>query len=506
MSLDNIKNTTNMRLFQFFKFTIALCLLVLISSCNKWVDLPPKDRITDKVLFSTKEGFLKALNGVYSELNNNSLYGKDLTAGMIDVMAQYYNTSLPEHNYAIYAKYEYSNQLFKDKLNAIWSISYRLIANSNAILDKCEEQNGVLPANYYGIVKGEALALRAMLHFDLLRMYGPIYSSGKDTKCIPYMESSDRSVKPLLSAEEVLSKVISDLKAAKELLKDSDPVLTSGPQNFPGPVRNDMNYRQYRLNYFAVTALLARASLWGGDKENAVEYAKEVINKGQVQGNSFFPFVTLSQIRPGADDRVADRVFSSEVLFAGYNSGRQSIYSSLFSPSLNVTNLLTFPGSLTEGRVERMYDNQNDYRRGMWATSTVEDREVTYFNKYEDLFDKAGLSNAFRYMLPLIRISEMHLLIAECSSDFEAALGALNAVRTHRGLTALELTTLDEVQQNAYVEFTREFLGEGQLFFYFKRKGYTNLPDGNRIEGGVTPMQLINYVFPLPESETSQRL
>ena len=76
------------------KSVFATGLVLLLVSCNSWLEVDPEDRIMDNTLFKDKEGFMTALNGVYSELNKTSLYGRNLTMGMIDVMAQYYNCNI----------------------------------------------------------------------------------------------------------------------------------------------------------------------------------------------------------------------------------------------------------------------------------------------------------------------------------------------------------------------------------------------------------------------------
>lgn len=491
----------------FLSIKISVLCVVLFASCNKWVDLPPKDRLTQKVLFSTKEGYLKALVGIYSEFSNTSLYGRDLTMGMLDAMAQYYNMGDAEHTQLPFASFDYASDTFKSKANTIWTKFYNLIANSNAILDQCQEGNTVLPAKYFGMIKGETLALRAMMHFEILRMFGPIYDKEKDKPSIPYIESSDRSVQPLISSVEVIGKIIRDLEEAQKLLLETDPVLTEGPLNFAGAANNHFNYRQYRLNYFAVTALLARAHLWAGNKDKAMQYAKEVIEKGQKEDAPFFPFVTLEEIRPSNPDNVSDRMFSKEVLFSCYSQNRTTSYNNLFSPTLSATSILTLSGTLTDGRINVMYDNQNDFRRTFWATRSLgEDNEVLYFNKYDELISKNNSSSdAFRFMIPLIRISEMYYIVAESTTNVQEAGDYLNKLRLNRGLAYVDFISLDQVNQVLENEYMREFLGEGQMFYYFKRKAYTELPEGSKLAGGTIPMQLSNYTFPLPESETSQR-
>ena len=67
-----------------------LGLLLIGASCNSWLDVAPEDQIMEKDLFEEREGFLMALNGVYLNMNSSSNYGGNLSAGIIDVMAQYY--------------------------------------------------------------------------------------------------------------------------------------------------------------------------------------------------------------------------------------------------------------------------------------------------------------------------------------------------------------------------------------------------------------------------------
>ena len=197
-------------------------LLAGATSCNNWLDVKMEDRIMENKLYSTNAGFLIALNGVYLKLND--LYSTDLTSGIVDVMAQYYNvTANDNHAYKIYAAYNYADAAFESKNGSIWGSMYEVLANINIILEHCDEDNSALNSEYYPIVKGEALALRAMLHFDLLRLYGPVYNDASaSTVCIPYQADASRDVHPLLPAKEVLEKVMEDLENAATLLKEGD--------------------------------------------------------------------------------------------------------------------------------------------------------------------------------------------------------------------------------------------------------------------------------------------
>ena len=77
-----------------YKLTGLLFLFVLtLMGCNSWLDAKPEDRVTDKQLYSTVQGFRTALNGIYVELNDKSLYGGDLLVTGIEVLAQLYDCS-----------------------------------------------------------------------------------------------------------------------------------------------------------------------------------------------------------------------------------------------------------------------------------------------------------------------------------------------------------------------------------------------------------------------------
>lgn len=73
-------------------------------------------------------------------------------------------------------------------------------------------------------MKGEALGLRAFLHFDLLRMFGPVYKEHPASKAIPYRIAFDKDATPVLPASEVVDAILKDLNDAEKLLKESDPL------------------------------------------------------------------------------------------------------------------------------------------------------------------------------------------------------------------------------------------------------------------------------------------
>ena len=298
--------------------------------------------------------------------------------------------------------------------------------------------------------------------------------------------------------------VIGDLKTALNLLKESDPVLTDGVRNEGNSIGdNALNYRQFRLNYYAVKALLARAYAWGHDESNALVTAEEILREVQVEGAEIFPFVTHAA---ATDVSKPDRVFSSEVMFSLYDSYRGTeIQDKLFLPTLD--QIYTFTGKRLElGKDYSFYASENDYRRNIWASYSNAGKLIDYHRKYEDITTSGA--ELLNKMVPLIRLSESYLLAAEYTDDFVTAKGYLDRIRNSRNCpssVATEPTLMEEITK----ECRREFLGEGQMFFFYKRRAEQQLPNG-RFETDNDKqwidMSMSNYVIPLPDSETDMRL
>lgn len=508
---------------------VSLAITATTTSCNDWLQVDMEDSIMENLLFENDEGYVSALNGIYTKMNEQ--YGSTLSMGMLDVMAQYYDVEKnTNHNKNVYAQLQYSQGAFKSMSNSIWTALYGYIANLNTLLDHCDESGTHLTKLYYPYVKGEALALRAFFHFDMLRLYGPIYSSDtENTIVMPYQETSSKQIQPLLSAKEVAGKILRDLNEAEQLLKD-DKIRTNGTMlgdSSDPNERNTFRYRQFRLNYYAVKALKARVYLWIGDKENAYNTALEIIKENKEK--NVFPWIKKNAVTNSDNP---DRLFSPEVMFSLYNQSRKNTYESLFSSKGDINSMLYFKGtSLEDGdifsKLTYFYDDFGDIRRSsQWSveeltiqSSEVETKKqnVIAFNKYMD----ATQNVPFRYMIPLIRMSEVYLIAAECAQTPQESMEYINEIRAARNCVKLELKDTDgpeEIQKYIYREFMREEIGEGQMFYYYKRKAMKEMMSGSEFgqEGsywtpeapleGVFKVQLSQYVWPMPEVEANKRI
>lgn len=462
---------------------LLVCLGILhLTSCQNWFDVSPKSNVKAEDLFARESGFRDVLTGVYSLLSSTQLYGQQLTFGYVDVLAQYYSITNNDHEYIETKDYNYKEPYDKSVLETIWSRQYKAIANLNAMLMFIDDNRTVFSEDaVYQIYKGEALALRGMLHFDLLRLYAPSPVMGEDRKAIPYLESYTNLAQRQCTVSEVLDKVIRDLEDARNLMREVDPY---GP-NYEKLMQTYRDHpllrlRVKHLNYYATTALLARVQLYAGNKEAALAATKEII--GNSGDNPVAPFTLTTSAS------TSNPLFNTEILFNLEEEKMSDNIDVFFGESVvenGITKSSTALGiSATglDGLFAAQDPSDNDYRNTLWFQEAPDNQNFSLLSKYST-----------ETKMPMIRLSEVYYIAAECADS--DGLAYLNKLRTHRGLA--ELPEVDDLQMEIYKEYCKEFFGEGQVFYYYKRLGLTSI--------GVLRTVVIDpetvYVLPLPDNE-----
>jgi starch-binding outer membrane protein, SusD/RagB family len=445
-------------------FLAAALIIVSLTGCKKWLDTEPPLQVDENTVLSNEQGFKEALNGVYLQMGGKSVYGRDMTFGLMSVLGRSYDTTISPAIANLYyqgARYNFQDPEVKTTFKNIWESSYTSIANLNNILDNIESRQNVFTGNNYNTTKGEALALRAFLHFDLLRMFAPSpAAAGLNASAIPYVSKISPYAVPASTTGAVLDLCIADLKTAESLLSQTD-MTTS------------------RLTYWGVKGLLARIYLYKGDLTNAQAYALSVINSNK------FPLITAVN---------SDWMITKEHLFSLYSSFNISLeyYKSVLNtnPPLGFTTQNQTALYVTGGGAT------SDFRRafvdpatGVALGNTISPRKC-YVNT-------TNLAN----VLPMIRVTEMYYIAAECATaalDSLKATDLLDSVRVHRGLAKYTLAALKTDSLNIEIrkEYQKEFLSEGQMFYFYKRK---NLPFASLPFTKVPVVADASYVFIKPE-------
>lgn len=461
--------------------------LLLLGSCNKYLDVQPETSYTETQVYNNEAALQQAFNGLYLDLGSNQLYGSYLSSTMIELLAQRYkpvSDMQGTRNLGGLVYYDYNAQPVQNLFDTIWRKAYATVLATNVFLSKIDNSiaGRIISEPNGKLLKGEALAIRALLHFDMLRLFGPVYSSGSSNNAIPYYSMADGRMQPLLTASQVMDKVMADLTEAASLLAN-DPVIASGivySNDFYSAARNQ------RLNYYAVRSLMARAYLWQGKTTEAHSTALSVINDGE----KWFPWTSTDAVTNPTNP---DRVFSSEIIFGAHNPFLTINYDRYFNPAqYDGAIMVPDPVRLTE-----VYEGLlQDYRVVQtWLTGNGKAYQTFY--KYAPLPQR----QRWEFVQPLIRKSELYLILAETEPDPAKALTYLNTERRNRGLA--NLVTISSMATELRKEYQKEFWGEGQLFFYYKRIKATGVPSASTPYPWATVDPV--YTVPLPLSETSTR-
>lgn len=450
--------------------SIAGCLLT--SSCSDWFDVSPSTDVPAEELFETESGFQSALAGIYIGMTDQKAYGDNLSFGMLDQMAQLYDM-IPSGASERSAIYQYENETdqgynTKARLADTWTQAYKMIANANNLL-KWLDKNGervIASPETRSMLRGEALAIRAYLHFDILRGWGPMNYKGDPTAaatpCMPYRTVADNSKQPLRTAEQVLDLILDDLKTAKQLMSyEAKKTLTS----------NDGQNRRFRFNYHAINAVMARVYCYMGKAEEAITCAQDVIDHCGLELQSA---------------NSSDPILFNEVLCGLYLYEMEKNLSAFWSDGDKLTTQYFSKVSTFNTLFNATSGSTNDIRyRTVKRYATEQVQSLKYIKNEKEV-------------VPLIRLPEMYYILCEMKalSDSESKL---NEVRHKRGYPASEdehfKTEADRIKA-LNREYRKEFYAEGQYYFFLKQHPTAPVEHFNEVTLGKA-----QYVFPLPDAE-----
>jgi hypothetical protein len=501
-----------------FTYLLIAFLALTASSCKKWLDVKPTSELDRSDIFSTERGYREALTGVYANLTKPELYGRETTWGFVECVAGTYGSGM-SGNYSSIAQYEYKKnhpnhwEGLVSFFNPIWTGIYKQIANLNSLLETIDGNKAIFSGDNYHIFKGEALGLRAFLHFELLSLYGRSYASGgAQSPAIPYLDTLTRLVPPIITVDSAMGLIIRDLAAAKNLLVNDPIHLGTAPSDVLSPLPGSSysyygieayHNRRFNFNYYAAIATLARAYLWKGDKVNALTQAKEIM----ADQSGRFPWVVSTRVVPPSTATAEqDRTYATETIFAlniklinDYQNGfiyegTQNLYSFALCPHAYSTSGTVFEGS-------------TDIRKNNLATSYAGGTVVS--NKFHQVLGNRAVYSFFQERVPLIRTAEIFYIAAECEADPSTARLYVDSVRSKRGLANMPLSpsiSRTDLDTEIRKEYQKEFIGEGRLWFYQKRLDLDLASPANQSIFNTYPgFRKDAYILDRPDEEDGNR-
>ena len=484
---------------------LSVAVALTFTSCNEWLDIQPELEMRQTTMFESEQGFKDVLTGAYIRMATPELYGLNTTMKLPEMMAQHW--TIPSANSTQAEIYHISNFDFtqtstKKLLEDVWLQYYQTIININSLLENIDAKKDLFTNGNYELIKGEALGLRAFLHLEILRYWGPLPSKAKSSdKAIPYVKIVTKNPQELLavSYQEVLDNILMDLNNAEELLVD-DPILNysntilNSPddlqgvnQDLPHPADEYHYFRQSRFNYYALKATKARYYLWIGKTSDALENALVVIDALDSDEKSKF---TLGS---DADANNGQMTFPAEHIFAVSSTlATQTLTPVFFNYSTAYTQTVAY---LDEAFEASLHTSDIRYRNSrLWENRIVPlaSSAFNFFKKYNE----TGSTVTAVTDIPLIRLAEMYFIVTECGRD-----DLFKVYRMARVLDASidgTLTTPAAIKSRLEKEYRKEFYGEGQMFFFYKRLTYNSLawPVTKEVPDA-------SYKLPFPESQMS---
>lgn len=478
-----------------FAALATLSLPSMLTSCDDFLDVRPKSETVESDLFSSAGGFEAAILGVYGTMASSALYGRDLLWGVTDVMAQDLAVNTQEMNALASFRYEENNDL-RRRFAYIWSNAYQAIGYANNILANLDRRGGGMPLR--DIYRGEMLAVRAYLHFDLLRLF---CSTDTARQGIPYPTAYEPIMNDFNTVGQTYRLILADLREAERLLRETADIIVYPRDN--SQYYAFQRYQETHANYYAVLGILAKVHWTMGNMAEAARYARMVIDSGK------FPLAEPSE--------VAD-------LFAGKLSDKETLWG-LYSTTYNETAqsyLYTYqtfhsydPYTNTSGATTPQ-PYQTVYSRNVEAT--VQDfrlqwfRQGTSYARFLKVCDyhtldggtsvPAGWSNRLSGV-NLLHVSELYLIAADAllDSDPAAALTLYNAETAARGLPP---RTQDQglTHDIVFEEYHKEMFGEGQVWYNMKRR---NMSIVSNHENRTIPASESVYTIPIPQDEITYR-
>lgn len=446
--------------------SMAMLTITMITSCSKWLEVQPVDRVSDETLFENPAGFRSALNGIYQQLAKPELYGRQLTWGMLSAMGQDYtiNNKLPQE-YQMAANSDFTNADLKTSLSNCWGTAYTAIANCNKLLNEIEKkEDGFFLAgrSERNLIKGEALAIRALLHFEMVRIFCVSPAKNNQEPIVPYQDVYPAHFAVALSTAETMKRITDDLYQAQSLVAENDTLVNPGSlsgglsallSGVSGSGGIFFTFRMNRLNYVAIHGLLARAYLYAGDVPNAKKEAEYVYRQFGPAGKKWWSFTaeyntnSVNRYQKMADDLLL--AFYDPLLITNINNYKGTSYTFAMNDMPSV-----FPAA------------ERDYRRNL-----VSPDNTSY--KWLEATAGAAYQPQQNTILPVLRLSEIYLIYSEClyrEGSVDDALKIFNSLRNARGKS----TTFTDVSQSGYysellMEYRREFLAEGQTVMAHKR-------------------------------------
>lgn len=438
--MKNMKNTIHI-------LAIGMLTILLIPSCSGFLDTTPSNRVSSETAMLTLRDADLAVGGMYDRTKTTSYYGAAMTLLGDNRGDDFQPRSLATGGWIELYSLKYAPNL--NTYFALWDRCYNTIMRANAILEGWEN----LPAQSASEVaqkndiKGQALAVRAFCHFDLVRSYG--YPYLKDNGQSLGVVIVNKTIAPDEALEMERSTVAETYTFILNDLQESLPLLSK--------LKNTGKF-----NYWGARMLQARVCLYKGDYEAAFLAAADVINNSPYNLVSNEGYLNDLGTQGGAETIFEILVGADRQQDMDANNNFDGVYNNIWHANPGMGRLIP-----TQAWLDLMAEDPADVRGKVISVGDGLEG-TTWIKKFP------GIGGDFKRNNPRIfRLTEAYLIAAEAAlatSRQSDANTYLDVIRKRANPDNPAITcTLDEVLK----ERRKEFIGEGHRFFDLMRLGKT---------------------------------
>ena len=431
-------------------------ILIGFTACSDQLELEPQSELSQDAFFMTESDFELAINGAYSALRNEY---NDIVL-FADIHS---DNTVPQSSGSITTRREFNDfNIAVDNSEILnrWNDSYLTIARANAILDRIPEAD--IDASVKDRITGEALFIRGLVYFNLVRIYGSVPLVIQE---IPADEALQFAQSPVA---DIYAQIVVDLTMAAGLLPTNHTAANLG-----------------KATNISANAILGKVYLTLQNYPQAIATLENVNN---LEGSEVDLLADYAAVFDIANE------LNQEILFA-LRWTNDGVNGNAFN--FNYTQILQ-PSNTGTADLLAAFE-ANDIRRDLTLNTEAKPDDILVF-KFGTAESGRGESD-----WPVIRYADVLLMLAEAmneegyAADGEA-FTLLNRIRVRAGLN--ELTSAELPDQNSFrlaIEQERrvELASEGHRWFDLVRT--------DRFLEVLTPkgftVQEFQAVFPIPDVE-----
>ena len=459
---------------KFYRNSLVIILLTIMSCSEDFITKSDPDQVTSDFVLTDLKQIKAALIGVYDGLQTANYYGRYFIL-VPDLMADGVKQNVDNSNRGT-GQYRYEVTTNSGVAQGLWQDAYATIALANVIIKSVPGVSG--DAELKDQILGEALALRALCHFDLVRFFAQPYNI---TTGVPNADGQGGH----LGVPVVLSVLNPDAKPSRNTVAEVYESVIDDLEEAKGLMNDDDHFSNFKFTSAGASALLARVYLYKGDWAAAETAATEVID------NPSYSLIPAAQYVASWDGTSANSESIFDLAFSIADQNFTDGLGYIYSPNGYYDML---PTTDLDDVLAEISDPATDVRADMWDTS------VPVSHKYTGPDNSSGVDNT-----RVLRLSEIYLIRAEArarQTEYTDARADLDLLRTNRN--APNSAATDGGLVAAILKERRiELAFEGHRLFDMTRNGEDLVRNDCSLTNGNCEVEFPDYRFihPIPQAE-----